>query len=751
MKRPKPKILNIFLFLCAVVLIVPQLISSSSHTIDENKKRKIRLIEHYRSGEYHEIIRSVGKQKEASVDEVLLAAKAFEKMAMFNRANRIYRELYVQKPSTKYFYFYLIARNFEREGNIERAVKWYLRVLSEVRKYEVSDFDHTSIVYAVLYRLYLYSSVNRSAKRGLLRYKNYFPAALYYLAKLHQDAGDYRKASDYYIKIFSANEKSLKIMSLKEIAKERRVVQYLIGRSISAEKLTSLYLKYNLYVEALDILFLFDEKGWVLEKRALCHFSLREFQTALQIYSDYYEVAGKSDALLKMAYAYFYMGNNEAAGRTLKEYLNVVQSQSQESGIGNPLSADTRYLRIQLEKNALPVKQYLKLVGEFVYDFTDYAKSDRLVLSAFYYALARSKNQEAVQFLKNVNSSLTGSFYRVWASYILGVYYDRSNFQEALILRPGSYYYFRTSEILLEDNEYSRADSLIDADRLYESGDLTQSLVLYLRFYGTNPKNGNIRKRIHNILLRIEGRGETSKYLYGTTNLDDGVLYQIFLLGFYDDLEEIIESGLPLGSPDIQMRFHYLLSKIHYEKGNIVNGIHHAERIIEGLNLRYALFLNEGILKLLYPTAYLEVIKTQLSLESKEYDPLLVLSVIREESRYNSQARSSKGALGLMQLMPDTASWIERETVPEDDLFDPAVNIHAGIKYLVYLFDRFDRIEHVLAAYNGGPNNVAKWLRSSSGKSIEEFIEEIPFSETRNFVKKVMTTYSFYRELYQNN
>jgi soluble lytic murein transglycosylase len=715
----------------------------------EVEKRKIRLIEHYKSGKYHEIIRFVDELKEASAEEELLAAKAFEKIGTYNRANRIYRELYVQKPSMKYFYFYFIARNLEREGKIEKAVKWYLRVLSEIRKYDRSDFDHASFAYAALYRLYLYGSVIRPAERGLLRYKNYYPAALYYLAKLHQDTGDYRRSKDFYVKILSSDEKALKIMALKEIAKDRRVILYLTGRSISAEKLTSLYLKHALYSEALDILFLFHNEGWVLEKRALCHFALGEFETASQIYSDYYEVTENSEALLKIASAYFYMGKHEEASRSLRKYMNVVHSQSEDSATGKPLLADMRYLQMQLEKRALSVEQYMQTVRKFVYDFTDYTKNNRLILSAFYYALAHSRKQEAIQFLKNVNELLTGSFYRVWASYILGVYYDRSNFQEALTLRPGSFYYFRTSEILKEGNEYSRVDSLLDADRLYESGDFTQSLGFYLRFYGTNPKNGNVKKRIHHILLRIEDKGETSKYLYGTANLDTGVLYRIFLLGFYEDLEEIIQPGLQLGSPDIQMRFHYLLSKVHYKMGNIANGIHHAESIIEGMNLRYALFFNEEILKLLYPRAYLDVIQAQLSLESGEYDPLFVLSVIREESRFNSQARSSRGALGLMQLMPDTASWIVKDKVPEDELFDPAVNIHAGIKYLIYLFDRFDRIEHVLAAYNGGPNNVAKWLRSGSGKSIEEFIEEIPFAETRNFVKKVMTTYSFYRELYQ--
>jgi soluble lytic murein transglycosylase len=104
-----------------------------------------------------------------------------------------------------------------------------------------------------------------------------------------------------------------------------------------------------------------------------------------------------------------------------------------------------------------------------------------------------------------------------------------------------------------------------------------------------------------------------------------------------------------------------------------------------------------------------------------------------------------------MQLMPDTASWILRDEISAVQLLQPSVNISAGTTYLDYLYRRFDTTEYVLASYNGGPNTVGKWISKSKGRSLEEFIEEIPYRETRNFVKKVYTSYQMYRFLYSND
>ncbi len=107
----------------------------------------------------------------------------------------------------------------------------------------------------------------------------------------------------------------------------------------------------------------------------------------------------------------------------------------------------------------------------------------------------------------------------------------------------------------------------------------------------------------------------------------------------------------------------------------------------------------------------------------------LVKAVIRAESGYNPKAVSRKGAMGLMQLMPETASLFDCENP-----FDPESNIRTGIKYLKYLMDYFNgRVELALAAYNAGPKNVIKY-----GYSIP------PFNETKSYVKKVLEYYRIY-------
>ncbi len=112
-----------------------------------------------------------------------------------------------------------------------------------------------------------------------------------------------------------------------------------------------------------------------------------------------------------------------------------------------------------------------------------------------------------------------------------------------------------------------------------------------------------------------------------------------------------------------------------------------------------------------------------------EIDPYLVLGMIRVESNFDAYARSHKGAKGLMQLMPATARAHRVHNV-----YDPVQNIYGGVRHLRYLLDRFDGdLELALAAYNAGPSAVNKY------NSIP------PYRETRNYVRRVMGYYRFYR------
>lgn len=138
---------------------------------------------------------------------------------------------------------------------------------------------------------------------------------------------------------------------------------------------------------------------------------------------------------------------------------------------------------------------------------------------------------------------------------------------------------------------------------------------------------------------------------------------------------------------------------------------------------------------------------------SKQVDPLLVQALIREESRYNAAAVSSSNALGLMQLLPGTAYGVAKRLGIKlsgvQDVHDPKVNITLGTDYLGYVHRRFNGNSlFAVASYNGGPNAVARWAKTLPADT-DVFVENIPYKETRDYVRKVFGSYWNYRAIYQ--
>lgn len=135
-------------------------------------------------------------------------------------------------------------------------------------------------------------------------------------------------------------------------------------------------------------------------------------------------------------------------------------------------------------------------------------------------------------------------------------------------------------------------------------------------------------------------------------------------------------------------------------------------------------------------------------------DPRLLLAVARAESRFRPDVVSRRGAVGLMQLTPSTAAWIASQRRPEtpyspSDLRDPAYNLSAGAWYLARLLqDYADRLPVALAAYNAGPTPVNAWLASGAWAGTRADVARIPYPETREFVRRVLTNYAVYRALY---
>lgn len=137
-----------------------------------------------------------------------------------------------------------------------------------------------------------------------------------------------------------------------------------------------------------------------------------------------------------------------------------------------------------------------------------------------------------------------------------------------------------------------------------------------------------------------------------------------------------------------------------------------------------------------------------------DVDPLLMLSIMRAESLFRHDAVSSAGALGLIQVMPATGAKVaalsQMEGFRVERLLEPDVNISLGTFYMGQLLRRFGPGQFPMAvgSYNGGPHNIGRWLKAKVGADLEDFVEEVAFDETRNYIKKVTSYYAIYADLY---
>lgn len=154
--------------------------------------------------------------------------------------------------------------------------------------------------------------------------------------------------------------------------------------------------------------------------------------------------------------------------------------------------------------------------------------------------------------------------------------------------------------------------------------------------------------------------------------------------------------------------------------------------------------------RLMYP-----VLERETLIESSKangIDPVLVASLIRQESNFNPRATSRVGARGLMQLMPSVGRTIAKSKgvagYTDESLYDPAINIRLGTQHLTALFRRTSQIERVLAAYNAGESRVARWIQKAGANDPELFTERIPFIETRDYVRSIVRNRAFYSALY---
>ncbi|HEY2325036.1 MAG TPA: lytic transglycosylase domain-containing protein, partial [Thermoanaerobaculia bacterium] len=224
----------------------------------------------------------------------------------------------------------------------------------------------------------------------------------------------------------------------------------------------------------------------------------------------------------------------------------------------------------------------------------------------------------------------------------------------------------------------------------------------------------------------------------------------LMALGLFDEATDDIEKRWPLRPLSSTLTQSLALNR----GGASKQSIYAIEVLMKSVPDDYVPdLLPESVRQLLYPRYFYRAIESDS--DRFDADPTLVLSIMREESRFNPRAKSEAAARGLMQFIIITAVDIGRDVgivdITPDDLYDPAIIIRLGAKYIGELTKKFGGDHYkTAAAYNAGPAQTALWSRLSPAPGDDFFLSSVTFDETKDYVRKVMNSYKRYGEIYGN-
>lgn len=235
-------------------------------------------------------------------------------------------------------------------------------------------------------------------------------------------------------------------------------------------------------------------------------------------------------------------------------------------------------------------------------------------------------------------------------------------------------------------------------------------------------------------LAKLEHKPVVYPYRKPSSNT---ILYDLMEVNDYDMILKFTDDG-------------FISSWVEYERGNYATSMVLASEAMAKLKQKPA--KNDLRWRLVYPQIFYKQVQNW----SEKYNnnPALIMAIIREESHFNSEAQSSVGAIGLMQLMPSTAHDIGSNlgiNFNTSYLFNPELNLRLGNVYYSSLKQILNGNDILaIAAYNGGVGSVTRWKSNLQYTDVDEFVEQIPYDETKNYVMKVFRSYWNYTRIYQD-
>ncbi len=554
-----------------------------------------------------------------------------------------------------------------------------------------------------LAKSYFYLKNYEEAKRQFqeISYKSHdiMPEKDYYLALIEQKY-DKRKAVDYFLAY------------LKKALKEEGVSKDFI--IAAADEVSSS----GLYLENDDVKYI-----------ALAYFQGKKYDKALKYFTKLPIESCWDYVVLSNHYA----GNKLIAKKLIEEGLLEHSSQIETNNLHDIYNIYTSYMTLSKQKNWQKMYNIVKensLAGE------DYVM----------YKLAKLLPEEkSLEIYNDLYKKFPKSDYApnamwevFWNSYMKKDYKKAEEiainhlktFQNVLST-PKMMFWF--GKLLQKENKFPEAHNVFSKlagkypDNYY--GLRAENIL--------NKKNDFFKTNAHN---KIPEYIEDIEFPISLSEIDINDLKLINSLFAMGDYEIWLDADFK--NPIVESWF-------EYKKGKKSHSILLARNFINEMEIKPP-FMSAAY-TLAYPRYYVNEIN--IAGRKLSIDPFLIIALIREESYFNENAKSPVNATGLMQIMPSTANYILSKlsvnTYNSINLEDERFNLYVGCNYLKYLKERFNNDLYVVAAYNGGEGAVNKWIKANKTSDDDEFIENIPFPETQNYVKKVFRAYHMYKKIYK--
>jgi soluble lytic murein transglycosylase-like protein len=660
----------------------------------------------------------------------LLKGQCYEKQQRWDSAIRVYQGLITEVPLLQDYTIYLLGNCYLNTKDISNAQKSFQKLIEE--------YPESAIIPSVHYQL------------ALLYLNNNQLEQFYREGRLVLEISQEEK-----LKAKVLSKMSDVLWEEGQLFDSLLLLKELIENRYERERISILE---DLFVHRFQIAK--DKKGLEMppDLTLFCAeilFNYRQYKTAELFYEEIIAKYAHQIDLAQVNYdkarAIYYQGEYE---RAIDQCLYILENFAQEEIIVRTLYLYAGAL-LSTGNRDLAGMKYYQIIEKYPENY--FAQASYLRLSEIEFL--QNKEEEGVKILNQLLSKYPESSPAQEAAWILAHYYtDKNLIKEALQYYQFIYEYFPQSE-KADDALYWMGKLLYPLDENKGAQWYERLLKQYPDSYYSFRLPVEISKSYHNLeniiaqSKKITEEKLRKDYFPGdrVAQLSAYKAELLFLTGYYQ--ESIWEISYALKQEPQNIYAQFLLTKAYAEADHYYRSISYAQML-----LNYFLNNNKeqiplAVWEYAFPTYYYSLVR---KIAADYYlDPYLIWATIREESHFNPYSESKAGARGLMQIVFSTGDWIAQKLnykeFEYDLLFEPEVNIKFGGWYLQYLQERFEKnIYLIVSGYNAGPGITSQWIEKMDVNDLDVFVENIPYPETSEHIKKVIRSYLIYQIIYKN-